>query len=195
MTKCAHMSTMDQQEARGLLEELIEIKSTTRARLHSTGWPWLSIWSVAFLGAGLVALVPAITEYSDIYWMFATPISLALTFWVSSRLDSRSPVRQRATPYWLIGLAITVATFAASSLLPDSAIVVVVWVILGFGFAAFAWLERVIPAVWLLSAMAVFSAGLGLVVDDTFALYPVLALSFSAALAGVVTGMRIQSKR
>lgn len=186
---------MDRQEARGLLDELTEIKSTTRARLHAVGWPWLSIWSVAFLGAGVVALVPALTQYSDIYWMFATPISLVLTFWVSSRLDSRSPVRQRATPYWLVGLAIGVATFGASSVLPDSAIVVVVWVILGFGFAAFAWLERVVPAVWLLSGMAVLSAGLGLVVDDTFALYPVLALSFSAALTGVVTGMRIQSKR
>jgi hypothetical protein len=189
------MSTMDQHEAQGLLEELTEIKSTTRARLHAIGWQWMSIWSVAFLGAGVVALIPALTEYSDNYWIFATPVSLALTFLVSSRLDSRSPVRQRATPYWLIGLAITVATFASSSFLPDSAIVVVVWVILGFGFAAFAWLERVIPAVWLLSGMAVLSACLGLVVDDTFALYPVLALSFSAALAGVVTGMRIQSKR
>jgi len=189
------MSTMDRQEARGLLEELTEIKSTTRARLHSIGWQWLTIWSVAFLGAGIVALVPDLTQYSDVYWMFSTPISLVLTFWVSARLDSRSPVRQRAMPYWLIGGAITVATFAASSFLPDSADVVVVWVILGFGFAAFAWLERVIPAVWLLSGMAILSAGLGLVVDDTFALYPVLALSFSAALAGVVTGMRIQSKR
>jgi len=189
------MSTIDQQEARGILDELTEIKSTTRARLHAIGWQWMSIWSIAFLGAGVVSLVPALTEYSDNYWMFATPISLALTFLISSRLDSRSPVRQRATPYWLIGLAITVATFGANLLLPDSAIVVVVWVILGFGFAAFAWLERVIPAVWLLSGMAVLSAGLGLVVEDTFALYPVLALSFSAALAGVVTGMRIQSKR
>jgi hypothetical protein len=189
------MSTMDRQEARGLLEELTEIKTTTRARLHSIGWQWLTIWSIAFLGAGVVALVPALTQYSDIYWMFATPISLVLTAVVSVRVEAGSPVRQRSLPYWLVGAVIAVGTFGVSIILPDSAIVVVVWVILGFGFAAFAWLERVIPAVWLLAGMAVLAAVLGLVVEDTFALYPVLAISFSAALAGIVTGMRIQSKR
>ncbi|HEU4895815.1 MAG TPA: hypothetical protein VFT85_08255, partial [Acidimicrobiia bacterium] len=161
------LSTMDQQEARGLLIELTEIKSTTRARLHAVGWQWLTIWSVAFLGAGVFALVPGLSGSSGAYWLVATPVSLALTFFVSTRVDSRSPVRQRSTPYWTVGAVMTVATFGVSSLLPDSAVVVVVWVILGLGFAAFAWLERVIPAAWLLSGMALVSAVLGLVVEDT----------------------------
>ncbi|HSM43515.1 MAG TPA: hypothetical protein VK969_00715, partial [Acidimicrobiia bacterium] len=95
----------------------------------------------------------------------------------------------------LVGLAIMIASFAAGALFPDEAMVIAVWVIVGFGFAAFAWLERISPAAWLLAAMAVLSGILGLVVEDTFTLYPALALSFSAALAGIITGMRIQSNR
>lgn len=184
---------MDHQQARGLLDELSEIQSTTRARLHASGWQWLVIWAAAFFGAALTAIVPSWQPIADIYWMFATPISILLTVLVSARIDARSPVRQRAVPYWLVGGGIASSSFGAGAFLPDAAVVVVVWVILGLGFAAFAWLERVTPAVWLLSAMAIVAGVLGLVVDDTFDLYPVLALSFSAALAGIITGMRIQS--
>jgi hypothetical protein len=189
------MSTKDRQEARGLLDEVAEIKSTTRAQLYAIGWQWLVIWAVAFFGAALTAMVPVLQPYADVYWMFATPISLVLTAVVSTRVESRSPVRQRSLPYWLVGAGIAIGTFGVSLVLPDEAIVVVVWVILGFGFAAFAWLERAEPAAWLLAGMAVVSGALGLIVEDTFALYPALALAFSAALAGVITGMRIQSKR
>jgi len=189
------MSTMDHQEARGLLDELTAIQSTTRARLHASGWQWLVIWAAAFFGAAITAMVPAWRPVSDVYWMFATPIGLLLTVMVSYRLDARSPVRQRALGYWITAAGITISSLAASALLPDEAVVIVVWVILGFGFAAFAWLERVEPAAWLLAAMAILSGVLGLVVEDTFQLYPALALSFSAALAGIITGMKIQSRR
>ena len=186
---------MDRSEARGLIEEVAEIQSTTRARLHASGWQWLVIWAVAFLGAALTAMVPAWQSFADVYWAFATPISLVLTIVVSTRVEARSPVRQRALPYWLVGLGIAAGSFGVGAMLPDEAVVVLVWVIIGFGFAAFAWLERVEPAAWLLGAMAMLSGALGLVVKDTFDLYPVLALSFSAALAGIITGMRIQSRR
>lgn len=186
---------MDRQEAQGLLEEVAQIQSTTRARLHASGWQWLVIWSVAFLGAAVTALVPTLQPIAGIYWVFATPISLVLTVVVSARAEARSPVRQRALPYWLIGLGIAVSSVVANVMLPDAALVVVVWVILGFGFAAFAWLERVEPAAWMLASMAVGAGALGVAVEDTFALYPVLAISFSAALAGVIVGMRIQAER
>lgn len=189
------MVVPNQAEARGLLDELTEIQSSTRARLQATGWQWLVIWSIAFLGAAITALVPSSTAYAHLYWVVATPIAVILTAVVSVRLDSRSPLRQRSWPYWTVGAAITVATFGAGYVLPDDSIVVVVWVILGFGFAAFSWLERVTPAVWLLSGMAVMSAVLGALVEDTFALYPALALAFSAALAGIIVGMRIQSRK
>lgn len=186
---------MDQREARGLLEEVAKIQSTTRARLHAVGWQWLVIWSIAFLGAALTALVPSWQQAAGVYWMFATPIALVLTIIVSARMEARSPVRQRSLPYWLVGIGIAVSSVAADLLVSEAALVVVVWVILGFGFAGFAWLERVEPAAWLLAGMAVLAGALGLVVEDTFALYPVLAMSFSAALAGVIVGMRIKAQR
>lgn len=189
------MSTLDRPEARGILEELTEIKSATRARLHASSWQWLVVWCLAFLGSGLTAVVPAWMPIADVYWMYSTPIALVLTVVISSKLEARSPVRQRPLPYWLVGLAIMIASFAAGALLPDEAMVVAVWVIVGFGFAAFAWLERISPAAWLLALMAVLSGILGLLVEDTFHLYPALAFSFSAALAGIITGMRIQSRR
>lgn len=189
------MSTLDHQEARGLLAEVNEIKSATRAELHASGWQWLVIWALAFFGAALTAMVPAWQWLSEYYWMFATPISLVATVVVSMRIEARAPLRQRPLPYWLVGLGIGAGTFGASLVLPDAAVVVVVWVVIGIGFAAFAWLERVEPATWLLATMAVISGILGLVVEDTFALYPALALAFSAALAGIIAGMRIQSRR
>lgn len=189
------MHAMDHQEARGLLEELTEIKSATRATLHAYSWQWLVVWSLIFLGAGVMALVPAWEHLGGSYWAVAVPLGVLATAVISVKIEARSPVRQRPIPYWMVGGAITIATGLASILLPDTAIVVVIWVILGLGFAFFAWLEKVTPAAWLLAGMSVGSALLGLVVDDTFDLYPALALSFSAVLAGIITGMRIQSKR
>lgn len=186
---------MDQQEARGLLEELANIKSTTRATLYAYSWQWLVVWSLVFFGAGSTALIPSWDRLEGVYWAFAVPVALLATVVISARLESRSPVRQRAMPYWIVGGTITMATGLASIFLPDSAIVVAIWVILGIGFAAFAWLERVIPAAWLLATMGVISGLLGLVVGNTYELYPALALAFSAVLAGIITGMKIQSKR
>lgn len=189
------MSSMSHQEARVLLDEVSDIQSTTRARLHAHGWQWMVVWSVTFFGAALSAMVPAWQEFAGVYWLYAVPIALALTLLISWREESRSPVRRRELPYWMIGLGMTVGCFGASILLPESAVVVVIWVVLGFGFAAFAWLERVTPAAWILSAMAVLAGVLGLVVEDTFQLYPALALAFGAALAGIIAGMRIQARK
>lgn len=189
------MNTMTREEARGLLEELSAIQSTTRARLFARGWQWMVVWAFTFFGAALTAIVPAWQGFSGIYWAYAVPVALGLTLWLSWRAESRSPVRQRDWPYWLIGLGITAGCFGASAWLPESAMVVVVWVILGFGFAAFAWLERAFPAAWVLASMAVVSGVLGLVVEDTYELYPALGLAFGAALVAVIAGMRIRSKR
>lgn len=187
------MNTLDHQEARGLLEEVNQIKSTTRARLHATGWQWLIVWAITFSGAALTGMVPAWMPYAELYWKLATPIAIVVTAIVSIKVDSRSPLRVRSWPYWAVGLAITVATFAASSVLSDEAVIVAVWVLLGLGFAAFSWLERLAPAAWLLAGMSVVAAVLGFVVEDTFQLYPALALAFSAALAGIIAGLKIQS--
>lgn len=189
------MNALSRQEAKGLLEEINGIQSTTRATRYAYSWQWQVVWSLTFLGAGVVVLVPAWQDFAHLYWLWALPLALLATAVVSVKIESRSPVRQRSLPYLIVGAAITVATTVMSFLLPEEAVVVVNWIILGFGFAALAWLERVLSAAWLLSGMALIAALLGLVVEDTIALYPVLALSFSAALAGIVAGMRIQSRK
>lgn len=195
MAKSPVMSTMSQQEARGILEEVSQIQSATRARLYAHGWQWMVVWALTFFGAALTGIIPAWQDFAGVYWLYAVPVALGLTAWISWREESRSPVRQRELPYWIIGLGITVGCFGASALLPESAVVVVIWVILGLGFAAFAWLERVIPAARMLAAMAVLSGVLGMVVEDTFQLYPALGFAFGAALAGIIAGMRIRAER
>lgn len=189
------MSALSHEEAKGLLQELNGIQSTTRAVRFAYSWQWQVVWSLTFFGAGLVALVPGWEHLAQSYWLVAVPLALLATVLVSTRIESRSPVRQRSLPYVIVGVAITVATTTVSFVLPVEAVVVVNWVILGFGFAVLAWLEKVFSATWLLGGMAIVSAGLGLIVENTLDLYPVLALAFSAALAGIVAGMRIPSRK
>lgn len=200
MAKCVGMESIGAQssgtqQARGLLEEVAGIKAGTRADLRAQGWQWLLVWSGLFFGAGLTALVPGWDEIADRYWFVGVPLGLVLTFLVSWRVERNSPVRRKAWPYWTIGGAITVAGFVVGAYLPDSVIVVLLWVILGFGFAGFLLLERLFAGAWLLAGMAVLSGILGLVVEDTFALYPLLAMSFSAAVAGIAAGMMVQGRR
>lgn len=183
------------QQARGLLDEVAGIKAGTRADLRSQGWQWLLVWSLLFLGAALTGLVPGWDEFAGRYWMIGVPVGLVLTFLITWRVERNSPVRRKAWPYWTIGAALTVAGFVTGAYLPDSTNVVLLWVILGFGFAGFLLLERLYAGAWLLAGMAVISGILGLVVDDTYALYPVLALGFSAAVAGIAAGMRVQGRR
>lgn len=184
-----------QQEVINLIEDVNGIKADTRTTLLAVEWQWLTIWSLVFLGAALTALVPALQPSASVYWLFAVPIGVVLTFLVTWRVERGLPVARRATPYWLIGGGLGAVSLAASLLLAEEAIVVVVWVILGFGFAGFAWLSRLRGAAMLLLSMAGISGVLGVVVEDTYQLYGILGLAFSAALAGIAVGIRIQVNR
>jgi hypothetical protein len=187
------MGADTQQEAIDLIQDVNGIKASTRTRLLDAEWQWLIIWSLVFFGAALTALVPAWASVAGVYWMFAVPVAMVLTFLVSWRAERELPVRRRGTPYWLIGLGLTVSGFAASALLTEAALVVAVWVILGSGFAGLAWLSRLHGAAHLLAFMAVLSGVLGFIVEDTYQLYPMLGLAFSVALAGIAVGIRVQA--
>ena len=141
------------QQARGLLQEVAGIKAGTRADLRAQGWQWLLVWSGLFFGAALTALVPDWEEIGDRYWFVAVPLGLVLTFVVAWRVERNSPVRRKAWPYWTIGGVMTLTGFAAGVYLPDSANVVLLWVMYGFGFAGFLLLERLTAAAWLLAGM------------------------------------------
>ncbi|MEX0667530.1 MAG: hypothetical protein WD313_04305, partial [Acidimicrobiia bacterium] len=90
----------------------------------------------------------------------------------------------RDAPYWITGLAIAVANTAAGLLLPDEAIVVVVWVVIGLGFGMLSWLDRQPAASALFFGLGLASGVLGVVVENRFILYSVLALVFTLASAG-----------
>jgi hypothetical protein len=47
------MGSMSRLEARDLLDEVAQVTLATRARLYASGWQWLVVWSLAFLGAAL----------------------------------------------------------------------------------------------------------------------------------------------
>jgi hypothetical protein len=182
-------------EAQDLLSEITQIKTTTRARLYAYGWQWLAVWSLAFLGAALTRLVPSWETVAVVYWLYAAPAALVLTALISWRFETRSPVRRRDLPYWLIGLVIMVAGFVVGPLLPPRANVVLVLVVLGLGFAGFCWLEKVTPAAWLLAGLALLSGILGIVVEDISELYTSVNLAYSAALGGTIAGMMVQTRR
>jgi hypothetical protein len=187
--------SMSDVQAKQLLTEVAEIKTTTRARLYASGWQWLVVWSLAFIGAAVTRLVPAWSAVAEVYWLYAAPMALLLTALVSWRFGTRSPVRKRDLPYWIIGLAMTAAGFIVGPMLPPRANIVLVLVVLGLGFATFCWLERVTPAAWLLAALALLSGLLGIVVDDIFELYTAVNFAYGAALGGVIAGMIVQARQ
>jgi hypothetical protein len=189
------MGSMSRLEARDLLDEVAQITLATRARLYASGWQWLVVWSLAFLGAALTRLVPSWAPVADVYWLFAAPAALLLTALVSWRFETHSPVRRRDLPYWIIGIVMTVSGFLIGPILPPRANVVLVLVILGLGFAAFCWLERVIPAAWLMAGLALLSGVLGIVVQDILELYTAVNFAYSASLGGITAGMLVQARR
>lgn len=189
------MDGMGRSDAEVLLEEVAGIRNGTRASLWATGWQWLTVWAFVFFGAFLTAVIPGLQSIAGIYWLFAVPIALILTTVISIRADAKAGVRRNAGPYWAIGAALSVAAFGSSAVFPEEVVVVVVWVWTGLAFAGFALLERQPHAAVLLAAMGVGSGLLGMFVEDTFELYPMLALAFSVALAGIAVGIKVQAHR
>lgn len=183
------------QEAIDLIDDVDGIRNNTRSTLRAMQWQYLVIWSLVFLGAALTGLVPGWDSFADLYWLFAVPAGVAATAVISWRLELNAAVRRRPHPYWMVGLGIAIATSLAGALLPETAVVVMIWVILGLGFAAFAWIDHLTFAAVLLVAMSLLSGLLGVIVDDTFELYSTLGLAFSAALAGIAAGIRLQASR
>lgn len=195
MAKSARMESETRSDARELLKELAEIRASTRNDLAAGAWQWLTVWSLVFVGAAVVGLVPALEDLTEVYWLLAVPVALILTAIIAVRTDFKSRVRRRALPYVVVSLAMTLGAYGASFLLVGRRGVVLVWVVLGFGFAALAWIERQKAPAVLFAALGVLSAVLALVAADSHALYPMLSLAFGAAIGGVAAGLKIQADR
>lgn len=182
-------------DAQELLDQVAGIRATTRNDLSSDAWQWMSVWALVFVGAGLTAVVPSLEGFADWYWIVAVPVALLITAVIAVRSDQKSRVRRRALPYVLVSLSMTVGAFGISYLFEGSEAAVLVWIVLGLGFAALAWLERQKAPAILFAALGILAAVLALVADDSHDLYPLLAFAFGAAIGGVAAGLKIQADR
>lgn len=166
-----------------MLEEIGSLRSAVEEEIRSDSWQWLLIWSVVCLGAGVTAWLEAVREYAGFYWLPAVPLALAATAWVELRIERRRFVRQRVWPYWATGAGIGLANLVGSIWFSERVIVVWVWVVLAAGFSVLCRLGYQDRAARVFVWLAGGSALAGVMVSDTFALYPVLALVFAVTTA------------
>ena len=161
-----------------VLAEVGRVRRLTRGALAEGSWRYLAVWSVVFGGSWATSFFP-IAGY---YWIFGLPLGY-LGMWLMYR-GQQPAAWNRDAPYWITGAAIGLVNTAASLLLPEEVLVVVVWVVIGLGFGVLSWLDRQPAASALFIGLGVASAVLGLVVEDHFTLYSALALVFTMATAG-----------
>lgn len=174
-------------DAQALLSEVSDLRRDTRADLQSCTWMWFLLWSAIAGGAAASVLWEEVAGW---YWLGAVPIGLIGTALIDLRWTREAGVRRHDWPYWAIGGAITVLNTVASGFLSPEVVVVWVWVVLGLGFAGFCLLERAPEAAGVLLGYAIVAVAAGVVVSDTFALYPLLALAFALTLAGIAWRLR-----
>ncbi|HDH02960.1 MAG TPA: hypothetical protein ENH15_01785 [Actinobacteria bacterium] len=144
------------------------------------------MWAIVCGGASLSAF----THVFAWYWLIAAPLGIVATIVVCAREDQRTGVQRDPRPYWWVGGAITVINFASSALLPGRTVVVVIWVVFGFGFVAFAWLDHQPTIAALFAALAIAIGLSGPIVPDTLTLYVVAGLVYAATMVGVAVGIR-----
>lgn len=177
---------IDIDEARRLLAAADDLQAEARREMAAHGWQWFLVWAPICLGAAISALTPI----AGWYWLVGVPVGIGGTIAVSNRTHERSGVHRHASGYWWIALAMTVINFGASAVLADEVIVVVVWVVFGFGFTGFAILERQPGAAALFAMLAVAVGIAGPLVENTFSLYVVTGVVFAVAMVGVAVGIR-----
>lgn len=172
-----------------ILEEAGRVRRLTRGALADGSWRYLAVWSVVFLGSWITSFFP-VGQY---YWIAGVPAGY-LGMWLMLR-GQQPPAWNRDAPYWGTGLAIAVANTAAGFLLPDEAVVVVVWVVIGLGFGVLSWLDRQPAAAAVFFGLGLASGILGVVVEDRFVLYRALALVFTLASGGASLTLWLWARR
>jgi hypothetical protein len=183
---------MEQETPRPeLLEELQRLQRQTRLEVRAESWRYLAVWAAVFLGAFVSSFIPNVAGW---YWLLGVPLGY-LGMYLAYRNVEYSGIGTKSWPYAVTGIAIGVVNSVASFLLPDEAIVVAVWVVMGFGFATLSWIDRQALAASLFVALSLLTLLLGLTVDNTFELYPVLALIFTFAAGGNALGLWLWARK
>lgn len=175
------MQTEDPLE---ILAGVEALRDRTSTALNADGWQWMLVWSLVSFGAGLTALVDALEGISGFYWMLAVPIALAATALLERRSKEHRAVRRDVRPYWRVGATMLAVNLLASVALEPEAIVIVIWVVIGLGFAMFAHLDGDRPTTVMYGGASVVSAALGILASDAFAAYAAISMMFSGLLAG-----------
>ena len=174
-----------------MLEELRRLQRQTRLDVRSESWRYLAVWAGVFLGAFFSSFIPRVAGW---YWIVGVPLGY-LGMYLAYRNVKDTGVGAKSWPYVVTGIGIGVVNGIASFVLSEAAIVVAVWVVLGAGFAVLSWIDRQPLAASLFAALSALSLLLGLTTDDTFELYPLLALIFTFTTAGTAVGLWLWARR
>ncbi|CAN5863806.1 MAG: hypothetical protein ACR2NT_04640 [Acidimicrobiia bacterium] len=174
-----------------LLEELARIQRKTKLDVRGESWRYLAVWSVVFLGAFFSSFL---SDLAGWYWVIGVPLGY-LGMYLAYRNVNDDRVGAKSWPYAVTGIGIGIVNMVASFVLPDEAIVVAVWVVLGVGFAVLSWIDRQPLAAALFAALSLLALLLGLTTEDTFQLYPVLAMIFTLITAATSFGLWLWARR
>lgn len=174
----------DRKQVSEIIDEVERLKLRTRRALAAETWRYLLAWAVVFAGAWLSTFSSALVNW---YWLGGIPLGIGLSMWLSR--STRAGVARNDGPYWVIGASIIVVNFAAGFLLPPEVTVFASWVVIGFGFAGLAWLDRQPVAAGLFSSLAAIAAVLGFGEIDPLSGYRLLGLIF--AIATLITSLTL----
>lgn len=181
---------MDAADNAEVLEEIRRLQKQTKLEVRRESWRYLAVWAAVFLGA----FITSFTDLAGWYWLIGVPAGY-LGMYLAYRNVDESKLGTKSWPYALTGIMIGVVNGIASAVLPDEQLVVVIWVVLGTGFAILSWIDRQPLAAALFVSLALLALALGFTAVNPFALYSVLALIFSFTTAGTAVGLWLWARR
>jgi hypothetical protein len=178
------MMQPDIEDTVGILADIEALRNRTNRELNADGWQWMLVWSLVAFGASITVLVDALENVAGYYWIAAVPIALAATAFLESRSKQQRAVRRDMRPYWTIGAGIGILNLLASLTLESEMIVIVIWIVIGVGFAGFAILDRDRPTAVMFFTAALITALLGFLSADPFIAYATISMLYAGLLAG-----------
>lgn len=167
-----------------ILADIEALRDRTTTALNADGWQWMMVWSLVALGAGLTALVEPLDAIAGFYWMIAVPIAFATTALLERRSKEQRAVRRDSRPYVAVGAAMLVVNLIASFTLEPETTVIVIWMVIGLGFAVFAHLDGARAATIMYVSAAILAGAIGLFASDPFSAYAAISMLFGGLLAG-----------
>jgi hypothetical protein len=167
-----------------LLADVESLRSRTSVALNADGWQWMMIWSVVAFGAGLSVLVDAFESIAGYYWIGAVPIALTVMAILERRSKEQRAVRRDGARYWAVGAAMGIANLGASMVLEAELLVIVIWVVIGLGFASFGLLDGDRPTAGMYLVASALAAMIGTFSSDAFTAYATISMLFAGLLAG-----------